>query len=204
MKQEELIWPDPETEFIESPLKIPTTELAKKWHLRDPNYPTNTHRLNTYTTLLRKKSVSKCWVKRRKEYQLKFNRTRELLPKQKAVLDKAQLINQKHFDALEKALTIYNKIYKAKSDLMETNPYAITPQDLKQLTAAMLDIQKGQRLAVGLATDRTEIITRTEVETAFKQFTNILIFVFDSGKVSQIIRETAMERLKDAIDIGEE
>jgi hypothetical protein len=193
-----LLWPDPETEYIEAPIKVPIPDLAEKWHLRDPNYPTNTHKLNTYTTLLRTKSVKRNWVSRRKAYQKKLERIKELAPKQQLILDKAEMINQKHFKALGQALRVYEQQFSHYLD----DPLTITPKALKQLTAAMLDIQKGQRLATGMVTDRVGFVSEDEVKTAFRQVASILIFVFESGGVPMEVREAAMQRLEAAIDVG--
>ncbi len=199
----QLVWVDPETEYIESPVKVTIKRLAAKWHLNDPNYPDNTHALSTYTTLLSNRSVSKSWRSRRKACQKKRNRVVALLPGQKAILTKAQVINQRHFDALEKALAVYNIRFERLMEMMEENPLGVTAGDFKQLTAAMLDIQKGQRLAAGMVTERIGYVSEEQVKAAFRQVTGILIFIFDAGKVPVNVREAAMQRLESAIDIGE-
>lgn len=203
MPEEKLIWPNPGAEYIESPVKINIPELAEKWYQQDPDYPEATHKLNSYVTMLRNKSVKKDWVVKRKIFQRKLNRVKDLLPKQKALLEEASKINQKHFDALERALSGYNLKFEKVMLKMETNPLALTPQDLKQLTSAMLDIQKGQRLAAGMLTDRIGVVNVEEIKAIFKQITSIFIFVFDTGKVKPEVRETAMKRLEAAIDIGD-
>jgi hypothetical protein len=202
MDNEKLLWNDPETEYIESPQKISIEKLARKWHLNDPNYPDNTHKLSTYTTILRNQSVNQSWKSRRKTYQKNKRRIKDLLPKQKAVLDKVDLVNQKHFDALEKALKIYDLKFERVLRIMNESSSSITSQSLKQLTAAMLDIQKGQRLATGMVTDRVGFVSEDEVKTAFRQVASILIFVFESGGVPMEVREAAMQRLEAAIDVG--